>query len=208
MNEKMDLRGLPCPEPVIAAKKALDRSDIQQVQVLVDDEICVSNLQRLAGSLQSVCFVETQAGFFQVTITKSGIKTGEHIFDTGANAEASRNTAGSTQLGSIVFITREKFGDGDPEFSKTLSGVFLQSLYESGQRPQAILLANSGVKLMSVESETRKVLQDFSAAGCAVLCCGLCVEYYGLSRDISKEQITNMFAICQYLTAAEKILQF
>ena len=110
------------------------------------------------------------------------------------------------QVGSVVFISREQLGDGDPDFSKTLANVFLQTLYESGHQPRAILLANTGVKMMKSDSAAFKVLQDFKAAGCEVLACGLCVEFYGLKGEVPKEQITNMFAICEYLSAAEKVI--
>jgi hypothetical protein len=79
-------------------------------------------------------------------------------------------------------------------------------MFESGQRPRAILMANTGVKLMAPESPALKVLNDFKAAGCEVLACGLCVEFYGLKGKIPVEQITNMFAICEYIFAADKVI--
>jgi len=35
----------------------------------------------------------------------------------------------------------------------------------------------------------------------------LCVDFYGVKEDVPKEQITNMFAICEYMMAADKIIQ-
>ncbi len=204
MFEKLDLRGLLCPEPVIATKKVLDNAETELVEAFVDDEICVANLERLARFLKASCIVEPQEGFFRVIISKSGRQIGEPPTLT----QTERLNDPDNKVRSVVFITKDRLGDGDPEFSKTLADVFLQTLYEAEHRPRAILMANTGVKLMQAGSATRKVLRDFSAAGCDVLACGLCVEYYGLKQDVNKEQITNMFAICEYLTAAEKILQF
>jgi hypothetical protein len=79
-------------------------------------------------------------------------------------------------------------------------------MFESGQRPRAILMANTGVRLMAPESSALKVLNDFKDAGCEVLACGLCVEFYGLKGKIAVEQITNMFAICEYICAADKVI--
>lgn len=206
MNEKLDLRGLLCPEPVIATRKALlDKAGTEPLEVLVDDEICVANLQRLCGSLKTSCQVRADAGYFVVTISRQTAQTAPGV-EYPAQAETVSPERKNT--GSIVFITREQFGEGDPDFSKTLANVFLQTLFEAGHRPRAILMANSGVKLMSAGSPTRKVLDDFRQAGCDVFCCGLCLEYYGLSNQIAKEQIINMFAICEYITAAEKVIQF
>jgi hypothetical protein len=112
----------------------------------------------------------------------------------------------STNVGTVIFISRDVLGEGDRDFSNQLLNLFLQSLYEGGHRPRAILMANTGVKLLQPDSQFAKVLSDFQAAGCDVLACGLCVDYYGLKEVVPKEQITNMFAICEYLSAAEKVL--
>jgi selenium metabolism protein YedF len=214
MKEKLDLRGLVCPEPVIATKKALERAETDLVEVLVDDEICVGNLERLARSQSASCAVEPRQGHFLVTISRSaahrhGSGPSQHARpELSQQIDSKTGSRENTRVGTIVLIAREEFGGGDPDFSKTLANVFLQTLYEAGHRPRAILLANAGVKLMSAGSQARKVLEDFRASGCEVLCCGLCVEYYGLLPEINKEQITNMFAICEYLAVAEKVLQF
>jgi intracellular sulfur oxidation DsrE/DsrF family protein len=67
-------------------------------------------------------------------------------------------------------------------------------------------MLNSGVKLFSENSPFEKVLKDFQESGVEVLACGLCVEFYGLKQVVPKEQITNMFAICEYINAAAKII--
>jgi hypothetical protein len=59
---------------------------------------------------------------------------------------------------------------------------------------------------MAKDSPCLTVFQEFKSQGTEVLACGLCVEYYGLANDIAKEQITNMFAIVEYLLAAEKVI--
>ncbi len=59
---------------------------------------------------------------------------------------------------------------------------------------------------MDPDSSVYKVLADFTAAGVDVFACGLCVEFYGLKDKIPKEQITNMYAICEYLFSADKVI--
>jgi selenium metabolism protein YedF len=110
------------------------------------------------------------------------------------------------KVGTVVFLGKDKFGEGDAEFSTTLVSLFLQTMLASGHLPRAILLANTGVKLMSKQSSSLKVLNDFKEAGVEVLACGLCVEFYKLKEEIPSAQITNMFAICEYMFAADKII--
>lgn len=196
---KVDLRGLNCPEPVIRTKKLLDNKELRQIEALVDDEVCVSNLKRLAGSQKVSFSSQARNGFFACTLSRDG----------GAEMQAPNPSIDNlkTEAMTVVFLTKNYLGEGDPEFSGTLLNIFLQTLLESGHRPRAILLANSGVKLLGKDSATAKVLNDFREQGTEVLACGLCVEFYKLKEQINTEQITNMFAICEYLSAASKVIQ-
>lgn len=219
--QKLDLRGLMCPEPVLRTKKLLDTQPEGAVEVLVDSDINVMNLTRLTKSMGLQLESRSNDGGYAVVIQKSGGK-GAGTSENSANADShsheiparkgkvaeSSNAAAkpSAPPVSVVFISKDTFGEGDRDFSASLMNVFLQTILQSGHRPQAILLANTGVKLMDPENSVSKVLEEFKAAGVEVFACGLCVEFYGLKDKIAKEQITNMFAICEYLFSADKII--
>jgi selenium metabolism protein YedF len=219
-TQKVDLRGLTCPEPVLRAKKLFDDPNTASVEALVDDDVCVNNLQRLARSLKAGCTVKNNDGYYTITLERSGgtavaEKPSSHApaGQTLPHAHESTHLApakqqdGGTGTGTVILLSKDTLGAGDEDFSRTLMNLFLQTTFESGFRPNAILLLNSGVRLMAKDSQALKVLNDFKSEGCEVLACGLCVEYYKLKEDIPKEQITNMFAICEYLFAAAKIIQ-
>lgn len=206
MTENIDLRGLTCPEPVIRTKKLFDDPSIDSVFALVDDDVCVSNLQRLARSLKaSFKSIQLEEGHFSVEIARNGSEEVSSPATAATTSTKAAPTIGQTPQ-TVVFITKDRLGEGDPDFSRTLLDVFLQTMYEAGHRPRAILLANSGVKLMATDSAAAKVLDDFRKVGTEVLACGLCVKFYGLEDQIRKEQITNMFAICEYIGAADKVI--
>lgn len=218
-SQKVDLRGLSCPEPVIRTKKLFDDPAVGSIEALVDDDVCVNNLQRLARSLKTTCTVKDNGGFFTITMERGGGGTAvaarpeapagqtlPHAHEAH-KAAPSAPTDMSAGIGTVIFIGKDTFGHGDEEFSKTLMNLFLQTTFESGFRPTAILMANSGVRLLAKNSPALKVLADFKNEDCSVLACGLCVDYYKLKDEIPKEQITNMFAICEYLFAAGKVLQ-
>lgn len=202
MTEQLDLRGQACPQPVLATKRFLDKKENDSVEALVDDEVCVSNLERLARTLNASCSVQNHGNHFAVQISKNGETLTEH------SNSAEKGVQEKQKSGTVIFISKDQLGQGDIEFSQTLLDVFLQSYLEGGHCPQAILLANSGVKLLAQNARSKKVLEDFRERGSEVLACGLCVEYYGLKAEIDAKQITNMFAICEYLNAAEKLIQF
>jgi selenium metabolism protein YedF len=210
MDKTLDLRGLVCPEPVLRAKKLLDDISVVKLEALVESEVNVNNLERLARSMQLQFDARQENECFRVTIRRTTIasdsKTAPKAMER-AFAAKGKNGASSAPVGEVVLLARDKFGDGDPDFSNNLMNVFLQTLLQSGHRPRAILMANTGVKLLDPGSSTFKVLEDFKAEGVEVLACGLCVEYYGLKEKIPVEQITNMFAICEFIMSADKVVQ-
>lgn len=224
--QRIDLRGLVCPEPVLRTKKLLDDKTVSAVEAIVDSEINVNNLQRLARSLQVRMTSEVEGDHFKVRLDRVDSVQAESAGQGAGNAGA--GTAGShdhamlpaaqsgaaravvsgdtPSVGSVVFLAKDTFGEGDRDFSINLINIFLQTMFEAGHRPRAILMANTGVKLMAKDASTLKVLSDFRETGCEVLACGLCVEFYGLKDQIPKEQITNMFSIVEYMFAADRIL--
>jgi len=210
MKQKIDLRGLLCPEPVLRTKRLLDDPDIGEVEALVDDEVCVNNLERLSSSLKASSTVLAKQGFYLVRIERlkssTGLASAQPANQARPEPAAGKQLAAASQVGTVILLSKDTFGDGDPELSRTLINLFLQTVLEAGQRPRAILMANSGVQLIAPGSPAFKVLDDFRAGGCEVLACGLCLEFYGLKDKVPKEQITNMFAIQEYLFAADKVL--
>lgn len=207
MIKKVDLRGLTCPEPVLRTKKLFDDSQVKRVEALVDDDVCVNNLQRLSRTLKATATCKQEDGFFQVVIERGESSSPLPQTDKGM-PEAELNEPGAREqtVGTVIFLSKETFGDGDPELSRTLINLFLQTVLEAGHKPRAILMANSGVKLMAADSPALTVLNDFKADGVEVLACGLCLEFYKLKDQVPKEQITNMYAISEYLFAADKVL--
>jgi selenium metabolism protein YedF len=191
----LDLRGLMCPEPVLRTKKLLDQKPEGAVEVLVDSDINVMNLTRLANSLGLSLHSKEKDGGYMVVISKRNESEAgriPHNHDVSQTASASGQKASSQKSAntSVVFIAKDTFGEGDRDFSVNL----------------LILLANTGVRLMDPDSSVRKVLDEFKEAGIEVLACGLCVEFYGLKEKIKAEQITNMYAICEYLFSADKVI--
>jgi len=207
----LDLRGLTCPHPVLSCKRALDNPSISSLQALVDDEINVQNLERLSQSQGCTFSKTTEGDHFIVLMSRTAksttgkLKADLPVFvDPKQSAKAAAKS--NLQAQTVILISKDRFGEGEPEFSTNLLNMFLQTVLQSGHKPQVILLANTGVKLMAKGSPFLKVLNDFQAAGVEVLACGLCVDFYGLKEDIPLPQITNMFVICEYLFAAQKII--
>lgn len=204
MDREIDLRGLVCPEPVIRTKRLLDDKSILKVEALVESEINVKNLARLARSQNVSMSCSNEGDFYRVVLTKGDhgqLNEAEELAVREAQKETNKN-----KVGSVVFLSKDSFGEGDRDFSLSLMNVFLQTLFDSGHRPRAVLMANSGVKLMDPDGNVLPVLNAFAEAGCEVLACGLCLEHYGLKEKVPVDQITNMFTICEYLMTADRVV--
>ncbi len=139
MKKTVDLRGLVCPEPVLRAKKLLDDADVDHVEALVESEVNVNNLQRLARSLKIAFSSKGEEDFFRVELQKqptSHLVTEQSINSALASQLAKRNSI-STGVGTVVFLGKDRFGDGDPEFSTKLIDMFLQTLLQAGHKPKS-----------------------------------------------------------------------
>ena len=71
MTEKIDARGLSCPQPVVLVKKAMDRIGKGTIEVLVDTVTSRENISRLARSAGYQVQVEENEGEFLLRMIKS-----------------------------------------------------------------------------------------------------------------------------------------
>lgn len=227
MKKSLDLRGLTCPEPVLRTKKLIDDQSLSCIEILVDSEVNVQNLTRLGNSQKLTVLSESEDQHFKVvlqrptTSTDTTVETtlSEHSHEQSAKPKLSTMAAGGnhnmSSTGTIILISRNTFGESDRssdkvqednDFSANLLNLFLQTLLQSGHEPRAILMVNSGVKLMDPDGPYIKVLNELKEKGIEILACGLCLDYYGLKSKVPVEQVTNMFAICEYLFSADRII--
>ena len=116
MSEKpLDCRGLACPNPVIKTKELIDRGDVQQLTVLVDNAAAQENVSRF---LQRAGF-EVQVEESQGTFTISGSRAdGRNLSDHGPG---SRRRPPSKIL---VLMGCDTLGRGDDFLGSQTHGQF------------------------------------------------------------------------------------
>jgi TusA-related sulfurtransferase len=67
----LDMRGNPCPIPVVNAKKVLAEQGADGVVVLVDNFVAVQNLEKMAkGTGCGFSYNDEGASVYKVTVTK------------------------------------------------------------------------------------------------------------------------------------------
>lgn len=70
MNERIDARGLSCPQPVVLTKKAIDRLGKGTLEIIVDSVTSMENVSRLARSAEYQVTVEEKEGEFLLRLMK------------------------------------------------------------------------------------------------------------------------------------------
>jgi tRNA 2-thiouridine synthesizing protein A len=70
MNERIDARGLSCPQPVVLVKKAIDKMGKGKLEVRVDTVTSKENVARLARNSGFQVTVEEKEEEFVLNLSK------------------------------------------------------------------------------------------------------------------------------------------
>lgn len=113
---------------------------------------------------------------------------------------------GCDRMDRVIIINNEELGHGDRELGMKLMGALLRKVWASPDKPQAILLYNSGVRLASNGSEALGAMVGLYEAGVDILACGTCVEHYGLKDQMVAARISNMEEIASIILTGTNIV--
>ena len=186
--------GDACPLPVIKTMHALkELNGAGTVEVLVDNEIAVQNLTRLADNKH--CTIETEKRSekeYRVTIT-----AGEETLCTIPTA----------QKKVVVVISADHMGEGDEELGRILIKGFIFALTQQEHLPSTILFYNGGARLTCEDSASLEDLKNLASLGVEILTCGTCLNHYGLTDELAVGDVTNMYVITEKQMQADLILR-
>jgi selenium metabolism protein YedF len=176
----IDCSGKSCPLPVIETKRVLEKEDVNEVAVLVDNPVSLENVMR---------FLETQG--FSVTAME---EKGKHRIEGTKNREITdHSTTDPKKL--LVFIDGETVGRGSEELGAILMRSFLFTLKELSPLPWRIIFINSGVKLATDGSPYLDILNELIVLGADIISCGTCLDYYRIKDKLMVGRISNMYEI-------------
>ena len=196
----IDARGLPCPQPVILTKKALDEARAGAatgaIEVTVDGPTGKENVSRFAAHEGfEVEAVDGADGSAVVRIKLSGAGSSQRVPAPQATAS---DALGET-IRTTVFISADKIGTGADELGALLMRGFLRTLAESEGKPRRVIFMNSGVKHALDDSAALPSLRSLEGAGAEILSCGTCLDYYDARSRLSVGRVSNMLEISGFL---------
>ena len=194
--------GEACPIPVVKTRKAMETiKGSEMVETLVDNEIAVENLKKMAGQMgYQVKDQKLEEGKYSVQIMVTEAEKTENI---QADICDCRPTAVSDK---VVVIRSNVMGEGDPELGKVLIKGFIYALSQQEELPKTILFYNGGAYLTCEGSASLDDLKELEHRGVKILTCGTCLNFYGLSEKLKVGEVTNMYEIAATMSKASLIV--
>jgi selenium metabolism protein YedF len=199
--------GDACPIPVVKTKNAIkELKAAGQVETLVDNEIAVQNLTKMANQkgygVKSEKLGENEYRV-EMTISEAQLAGAE-------TAEAPEETAcipDARKKNTVVVISTSHMGIGDDTLGATLMKGFIYALSQQDTLPKTILFYNGGAKLTCEDAPTIEDLKSMEAQGVEIMTCGTCLNHYGLTDKLQVGTVTNMYVIAEKMTQADLIVK-
>jgi selenium metabolism protein YedF len=195
MTRTVDARGLPCPQPVILTRNALQDSAV--VLTIVDNETAQQNVTRMAEKAGCTVQAETREDGIYLNISRGDAPQAAAI-----SAPASAPATGPL----VLAIPSEFMGRGDEELGRILIRGFFHTLGEVTPLPDTVIFFNSGVKLVVEGSPVLEDLQALCDHGIEILACGTCLGHYELKGKVAVGEVSNMYTIAETLLRAGKVV--
>lgn len=192
--------GDACPIPVIKTKKAIEAlNGSETIEVLVDNEIAVQNVTKMASSVGGqVTSEKLGESEFKVVIQMGDAPVSEACEEAADAQSAIDNT--------VVVIASDRMGSGNDELGKVLIKGFIFAVTQLDTLPKAMLFYNGGAVLTTEGSDSLEDLRHLEEEGVEILTCGTCLDYYGLKDKLAVGSVTNMYSIVETQAKAGKII--
>ncbi len=198
MSINIDARGENCPIPVIKTRNAIKGLvDCGEIHILVDNEIAVQNLIKMASQLKITHqWTKIEENHFSVLL---------QIGEGQEKPQSSLTTTTQISDRVTILISSETLGVGEEKLGKLLMKGYLFTLLQEDIQPNSVIFINGGAKITcDIKSPSLEDLKELEKRGVTILTCGTCVDFYALELQVGS--IANMYEISQHLTHATKVI--
>jgi selenium metabolism protein YedF len=194
----LDCRGLSCPQPVIQTREILDQPEVSRLRVILDNEGSCINVRRFAEGQGHSVTVEQGEGMYHVRIVRGAAEPDAAEPEFACEAAGGRRT--------VVYVSSEGMGRGDEELGAKLMAACLDTLAQFAPRISHVIFVNAGVKLAIDGSPVLDQIRNLERMGAQVLACGTCLNHFDIADRLSVGSVSNMLAILEVLSGADKVL--
>lgn len=202
----VNCEGLPCPQPLIATRKAMRENPVgTEICVIVDNATARHNVTQMLATYDVAISFTEQGGLFRGTFTNPEV-LGD-VLSPSLDAQVHCETFVEPSAQVVVLCATDVLGQGDEKLGNILMKGFLSTLAEWETLPQEILFLNAGVRLCLRDSGALETLKALDAKGVGLHICGTCVDFYGVREQVAVGSITNMQYISEALAKATKVIR-
>ncbi len=175
-----DARDLPCPQPVILTKEALEEVQVgEEIKVIVNSEVSLMNIKKfLSAQGHKLVEVRQQGNEYELFIKKGS--PGEEKTPFQPTCELGQPPSAK----ELFFIIATDTLGKEEELGKILMKGFWETLSISDELPQRIFFMNRGVFLTTKNEEVITLLKRLEEKGVEIYSCGTCLKYYQLEKDL------------------------
>ncbi len=202
MPKRLDARGLSCPAPVLMTKDAVEKENLAEVEVLVDNAAARENVTRFLASQNFSVNAAPEGNDFKV----SAHREGDGPAADSATKPLPRPAETERPQRIMVMMTNDRMGAGDDDLGKKLAISFIKTLKELGDELWRLVFVNNGVKLTIDGAPVLEDLQAYEKDGLTILVCGTCLTHFDLLEAKKVGQTTNMLDIVTAMQLADKVV--
>ena len=201
---QVNAMGDTCPIPVVKTKNAIkEMGGSGTVEVLVDNEIAVQNLTKMANQKgYQISSKKLEEHKYQALIT-----VGEGAAEEVEADEATYCVPDGRAKKTVVVIDSNLMGRGNDELGKVLMKGFIYAITQQDVLPGKMVFYNGGATLTCEGSDSLEDLQSLEAQGVEIVTCGTCLNYYEMSDKLKVGSVTNMYDICETMVTADLIVK-
>lgn len=197
---QIDVRDLPCPEPVLKVKKALvgvnnHSLKLHNYEIIGNSPSAKENLTR---------FLKSEGFTFEV-----GFGRDEQFMIILKSKDKIQKEGKDKILPKILLIKNDTIGEG--ELGGMLVNGFIKSLLQTDVLPQKILFINRGVLLTTDNKEINnteivEALKELEKQGVEIYSCGSCLSYFALTERLKVGMIGNAIESLQNMLLADSLI--
>ncbi len=206
---RVDAMGDVCPVPVVKTKNAVrDMKEPDQVEILVDNEISVQNLTKMAVKKgYGVTSEKLGDQEYRVVYTITAENLAAAAAGQEADFEVEECTVPGNKKGPVVAFSSKYMGEGDDKLGAILVKSFTFALTQQDTLPGCILCYNGGAWLSVEDSPVLEDLKILESLGVEILTCGTCLDFYGIKDKLAVGGVTNMYEIAEKLLNASHVVK-
>ena len=107
---------------------------------------------------------------------------------------------------TVILITRNGMGEGEPALQQKLIQTYLKLLDENNIHPAVICFYTEGVRLVVEGSPVLDTLKSLESRGVRLVLCSTCLNYYNLTGQVQVGIIGGMTDILEAQRLAGKVI--